>query len=200
MRAELFGKRRCGTELLTLSIASHLRHGGAFAMEYSRGFAKMNVKRQQPKRVPGGRGTKTAIQRHDLYRLANEQLKSAYAGGFYIECVSICESIIADRLESRLQFLRRETEQPTRISEIGKLLNQLGHIELPESLDLLATYEKIRVWSSARNEVIHQFVKITEKNQRLTPKGRARRAAKAARDGKSLMRQVSLLVRKHNKY
>ncbi len=160
----------------------------------------MNVKRQQPKRVPGGRGTKTAIQRHDLYRLANEQLKSAYAGGFYIECVSICESIIADRLESRLQFLRRETEQPTRISEIGKLLNQLGHIELPESLDLLATYEKIRVWSSARNEVIHQFVKITEKNQRLTPKGRARRAAKAARDGKSLMRQVSLLVRKHNKY
>lgn len=160
----------------------------------------MQEKRQQPKRLEGGKGTNTSLQRRELYRLANEQLNAAYNNGFYIECVSICESIIADRLEARLQFLRRKTDQPTRISEVGKLLNQLGHIEPSESLDLLVTYEQIRAWSSSRNEVIHQFVKITENNFRLTPKARERRSAKAARDGRVLMRKIASLVRKHNKY
>lgn len=70
----------------------------------------MSEARKHPERLTGGKGTKASLQRQELYRLANEQLEAAYSNGFYIECVSICESIIADRLEARLQFLRRATD------------------------------------------------------------------------------------------
>lgn len=141
-----------------------------------------------------------ARQRYELYKLANEQLNSAYEAGFYIECVSICESIIADRIEARLQFLRRGTDKRSHIDSLGRLLKQIEDIEANDQADLREVYQAIREWLKARNATIHQFVKVTEGNQQFDGEGRMKQAKTAARDGKVLMKLISKLVKKHNKW
>ncbi len=158
------------------------------------------TERRQPERLKGGQGTAVARQRYELYKLANEQLKSAYEAGFYIECVSICESIIADRIEARLQFLRRDTDKRSHIDSLGRLLKQVEDIEANDQTDLRDVYQAIREWLKARNATIHQFVKVTEGNHQFDGESRMRQAKTAARDGMKLMRSISALIRKHNKW
>lgn len=159
-----------------------------------------SMKKPHPKRLTGGEGTAIARQRYDLYKLANEQLKKAYEAGFFIECVSICESIISDRIEARLQYLRRGTDKPSHIDSLGRLLKQVEDIEPEDQIDLRAAYLSIRQWTDARNETIHQFVKVTDQNHQADAKDRIRQAKTAARDGKTLMKLISKLVKKHNKW
>jgi hypothetical protein len=156
--------------------------------------------KKQSQRLKGGKGTAVARQRYDLYKLANEQLKAAYDAGFYIECVSICESIIADRIEARLQFLRRDTEKPPYVASLGSLLKQVEDTRAEDKRDLIEAYDAIREWSKARNATIHQFVKVTDRNQQSNGDDRIRQARAAARNGIRLMRKVSALIRKYNKW
>lgn len=158
------------------------------------------AKKPHPKRLVGGEGTSVARQRYDLYKLANEQLKAAYEAGFYIECVSICESIISDRIEARLQFLRRATDKPSHIDSLGRLLKQVEDIESEDQTELRAAYVSIREWGNARNETIHQFVKVTDQNHYINGRDRVSQAKAAALNGMRLLRKISKLVRKHNKW
>jgi hypothetical protein len=158
------------------------------------------AKKPLPKRLLGGEGTAVARQRYDLYKLANEQLKAAYEAGFYIECVAICESIISDRIEARLQLLRRGTDKPSHIDSLGRLLKQIEDIESEDQTELRAAYVSIREWGNARNATIHQFVKVSDQNHQADAKDRIRQAKTAARDGKILMKLISKLVKKHNKW
>lgn len=158
------------------------------------------MKRTPAQRLEGGKGTTVARQRYELYRTANEQFKAAFEAGFYIECVSICESIISDRIEARLQFLRRGTEKPSHIDSLGRLLKQVEDIEPEDQIELRTAYASIREWGNARNETIHQFVKVTDQNRLANAKDRTRKAKTAARDGKALMKLISKLVKKHNRW
>lgn len=158
------------------------------------------MKKPHPERLAGGKGTTIASQRFNLYKLANEHLKKAYEAGFYIECVSICESIISDRIEARLQYLRRGTGKPSLIDSLGRLLKQVEDIEPEDQSELRAAYVATREWVSARNETIHQFVKVTDQNHLADGKDRVRQAKAAARSGMRLMRLISNLVRKYNKW
>jgi hypothetical protein len=158
------------------------------------------MKRTPPQRLEGGKGTTVARQRFELYRSANEQFKAAFEAGFYIECVSICESIISDRLEARLQFLRRGTDKPSHIDSLGRLLKQVEDIEPEDMTELRAAYLAIREWGTARNETIHQFVKVTDQNRLANAKDRINQAKTAARDGKALMKLISKLVKKNNNW
>lgn len=159
-----------------------------------------SMKKPHSKRLTGGQGTDVAKQRYDLYKLANEQLKAAYDAGFYIECVSICESIISDRIEARLQFLRRGTDKPSHIDSLGRLLKQVTDIEPEDQVELRDAYTSIREWGNARNETIHQFVKVTDQNHLANAKDRTLKSKTAARDGKALMKLISKLVKKHNNW
>jgi hypothetical protein len=141
-----------------------------------------------------------ARQRSQLYGAASEQLKKAFEGGFYIECVAICESIITDRLEARLQFLSRDTTKLAPVLPIGHVLKAIKKSALEKEPDLLAIYEKISMWGHDRNEVIHQFVKRTDIDKRLSGKDRTEFSKETAKTGIELKNQISSLVRKHNKW
>jgi len=154
--------------------------------------------RTTPERLEGGRETPVARQRYELYKLANEQLKAAYEAGFFIECVSICESIIADRLEARIQYLQRGTDKPSNLDALGRLLKQLDALEDGSQMELTAAYQSIREWTKARNETIHQFVKVTSQNEHLDGTQRLKQSKLTAQQGVVLMRKISSLVRKYN--
>ena len=44
--------------------------------------------------------------RQAIYREAIDQYKKAIAAGFFLEATALAESLIADRMESRLSYLR----------------------------------------------------------------------------------------------
>lgn len=151
-------------------------------------------------RKDGGPNTEASRQRYELYKLAHEQYKRAFANGFFLECVCICDSIIADRLEARLQFLDKDRNEPTHVAALGPLLKDLKRKEMPDELDLLAVYSDINDWSQDRNKVAHQFVKVTDGNGGLSIKKRLAFARKAAREGMKLANRIKRLVQKKNKW
>jgi hypothetical protein len=151
-------------------------------------------------RKDGGPNTEASRQRYELYKLAHEQYKRAYANGFFLECVCICDSIIADRLEARLQFLDKDRNEPTHVAALGPLLRDLKRKEMADELDLLAVYSDINDWSQDRNKVAHQFVKVTDGNESLSIKKRLAFARKTAREGMKLANRIKRLVQKKNKW
>jgi flagellar capping protein FliD len=79
-------------------------------------------------------------------------------------------------------------------------LKQVEDIEADDQVDLREVYQAVREWLKARNATIHQFVKVTEGNQQFDGESRMKQAKTAARDGMKLMRSISALIRKHNKW
>jgi hypothetical protein len=152
------------------------------------------------RRKDGGPNTEASRQRYELYKLAHEQYKRAYANGFFLECVCICDSIIADRLEARLQFLDQDRNEPTHIAALGPLLKDLDRKEVRDESDLLEVYSDIRTWSQKRNKVAHQFVKVTDGNEGLSIKKRLAFARKTAKEGMGLANRIKRLVQKKNKW
>jgi hypothetical protein len=151
-------------------------------------------------RSKGGAGTAVAQARYQLYKAANEQLKSAYELGFYIECVSICETIIADRLEARIQFLARESDDPTHLRTAAQAARRLLDIEPAENADLRELYASVVAWSADRNAVVHQFVKVADGDGQVSAEERAAHAKRTAASGRKIMRASSRLIKKHNRY
>ena len=61
---------------------------------------------KKPKyRADGGPENSNGEKRRELYSKAIRKAKSAHKNRFFIEAISIWESIIADRLEARRQYL-----------------------------------------------------------------------------------------------
>ncbi len=156
--------------------------------------------KEKKKRLSGGRGTDVARQRYALYRVANERLKAAYEAGFFIECVTICESIISDRLEARLQFLTRKTTKLAPVLSLGYTLAAIKKPGVETEAELIAVYGAVSVWAEDRNRVVHQFVKRTSNDEVLSPEERIKDGMKTAQKGLALMRKISALVRKYNKW
>lgn len=152
------------------------------------------------RRKDGGPNTEASRQRYELYKLAHAQYKLAYANGFFLECVCICDSIIADRLEARLQCLDQDRNEPTHIAALGPLLKDLKRKEMQDELDLLEVYSDIDDWRNKRNQVAHQFVKVTDGNEKLSIKKRLAYARKTASEGMKLVNRIKRLVQKKNKW
>ena len=53
-------------------------------------------------------GNGYGTRRRMLYESARDQIERSIQSGIYGEAMALCESILADRLESRLSFLRNK--------------------------------------------------------------------------------------------
>ena len=81
--------------------------------------------------------------------------REALEKGFYLEAITIAESLIADRLESRAVFLGKNDAM---FSTIGKLCGKLEDDD-PILSDLLPS---IRDWADGRNKALHALAKIED--------------------------------------
>lgn len=114
----------------------------------------------------------------DRYKAAFERINSAINDGHPFEAVTLCESIISDRLLSNVKGRRVYTG--------GRLNDLVGRANLPDKLRA-----DLGKWRKQRNIVIHEFVK-TEPGE--SPNKSVEEALKdverAAREGKKLAREV----------
>lgn len=113
----------------------------------------MNVSRRRAISTPG---SATGKLRYGLYKAAYDQIKSAITHGFHLEAITLVESLISDRLESRLSFLKQADFS---FKTLGTLITETGKIETDPELKSLVT-QRLNKWRRDRNAAIHEMVKL----------------------------------------
>lgn len=137
------------------------------------------------------------------YREAWAQIKLASRNGYFLEAVTIEESIISDRL---LSFLEKRFGLALKDATKGNF-NQMiqkwydiaidRHAGVTDEIEALnALNERLHVWRSGRNEVVHGMVK-SKASQHEDHIDNFLLAAEAhARSGEKLAREVDAWVRR----
>lgn len=116
--------------------------------------------------------SKIASQRKETLAAAYSWIKYAISSGFYIEAITIIESLISDRLESRLSFIMNKNigfQNPTNLIE--KMISEENkQTNVDEELLKLLKNENIKPmsdlssWVKQRNEVVHELAKLEADN------------------------------------
>jgi hypothetical protein len=96
------------------------------------------------------------IDRYEIIKSALSRFNTAFGHSFFLEATALIESLICDRLESRIGEL---TQNPVEFGTLGDLLKKLNSIET--EVELKNIMNKILYqWAGKRNIVIHQAAKI----------------------------------------
>ena len=107
-------------------------------------------------------GNAVGKQRQELYRHAVVQINEALKNGFFLEAIAIEESLIADRLESRLsQLLGRDYSHRT----LKNLSDVVEREETDQALRDIVLND-LNPWRLSRNSAIHEMVKLAEGDTR----------------------------------
>lgn len=96
--------------------------------------------------------------RYNIYREAYRRIKQAIDNGYYLEAITLIESLISDRLESRVSFILKEDYS---FRTLGELIPKIVKYEPNNDLKILVTTE-LNEWRMQRNKALHQMVKIQE--------------------------------------
>ena len=168
-----------------------------------------SVQQAKVRSVNTGRSSPVAKARQELYRHCTVQVNNAIAKGFYLEAIALLESMITDRLESRISAIHGQDETYRKFRTIGFLLHGRGNKhdhakriagllseELNEPEDLVIKYQEVRQWSKDRNSCMHQMVKLGGKSF-LAWNERVAHAKNTAEVGYKLFRELSKLVDTH---
>jgi hypothetical protein len=96
------------------------------------------------------------IDKYEIMKSAISRFNTAIEHSFFLEATALIESLICDRLESRIGEL---THKPVEFGTLGDLLKKLNNIETDVELKTI-TNKILYQWAGKRNIVIHQAVKI----------------------------------------
>jgi hypothetical protein len=119
----------------------------------------MTNKTQKQKRIRAVAGSEQGVgmQRYRLYQRAWDQIGTAVQSGFYLEAITLIESLISDRLESRARYL---TGDDHGFQNLGPLLKVVRATD--RDPDFLEAYKAIDKWRDSRNGAMHEVVKFEQ--------------------------------------
>lgn len=123
--------------------------------------------------------------RYQLFMRAKRQIESSMAAGHYCEVIALCESVIADRLESRLSFL---TQHNVGFQTLGRLLPDLKQVETDEAISSLL--EELDQWRTQRNRALHELVKVEDGIPHTSWEDRIERLGQDAQWGYDLLKKL----------
>jgi hypothetical protein len=98
----------------------------------------------------------TGVERYEIIKSAISRFNTAIEHSFFLEATALIESLICDRLESRVGEL---THKSVEFGTLGDLLKKLNSIETDIELKRIMN-SILYQWSRKRNIVIHQAAKI----------------------------------------
>ncbi len=96
------------------------------------------------------------IDRYEIIKLAMSRFNTAIEHSFFLEATALIESLICDRLESRIGEL---TDKSVEFGTLGDLLKKLNTIESDVELKYIMN-NILYKWAGKRNIVVHQAAKI----------------------------------------
>jgi len=120
-------------------------------------------------------------EKYEIIKAAISRYNTAIEHSFFLEATALTESLISDRLESRLGEL---IKGPVSFDTIGNLLNSLRKIETDFVLKEIMN-RQINNWCGDRNTVIHQAAKI-ELGKKKEWQDFIKQAEKTAKDGRKI--------------
>lgn len=138
-----------------------------------------------------------AQNRYEILKEVISRYNDAMKNGYYLEAVTLCESLITDRMESRYGELTKNDIEFNTLGNLRNLLN--GNTKNPK-VETDPTLENLynlicNAWASERNKAVHQAAKISK----LTPKdwnAFLTDAKKAAEDGMKYFRELDKELKK----
>ncbi len=128
--------------------------------------------------------------RYARYKYVLEQYKKAMENGFYLEAVTLMESIISDRLESRAAYL----EKTNGFETLGKLCNILSSDDTLKDI-----IPQVVEWKNGRNKVLHEMSKIDNTNVNEDFDNKYNSAKQLGEDGLDIFRKIDSIVTKNKK-
>lgn len=139
------------------------------------------------------------IKRYFLYKNTIEHVHKSINDGFYLEAITLIESMISDRLESRLGIKAESSKYD--FKPLGDLLAGIRKHETEiELLDLCALRSgKLYVWKNARNKYLHAMAKLEENDPNPDWKKRKEKSKEIAEEGFELFKEVRDLVSKYKR-
>ncbi len=136
--------------------------------------------------------------RYVMYKYAWDRYNEAYKAKYYIECIALVESLIADRMES----LANEISSSSKFSysTLEKLIAYLsGKNQAPLLTEsIIQTIGKIEVWKDGRNKAVHEMAKLSE-NLNETFEQKYGELSKIADTGRELFNELNNELRKIRK-
>ncbi|MDG1049004.1 MAG: hypothetical protein P8R46_02245 [Planctomycetota bacterium] len=133
-------------------------------------------------------------QKSRRYAFANERMKRAMEQGFYLEAITICESLISDRLLSSLD--RRHGVERNARAGLHRLINaHLDETLLDRSSQahgekLTDIFSALRIWKDKRNELLHGIAKCLPGDEVHSGPVLMERSKVAAEEGLRLFRHL----------
>lgn len=143
----------------------------------------MPSKKQRAVATPG---SAAATQRYHLYSMAYSRISEAIDAGFYLEAITLIESIATDRLESRLTFL---TKTNCGFQNLGPLIQQIRATETDANLRTIIDQD-LDFWRVMRNEAVHEMAKL-EAGSTSTWEDRIQVLVIVATEGLSVLKNIS---------
>lgn len=98
----------------------------------------------------------TGKEKAEMMRRAISQYNLALKNGFFLEATTLMESLICNRLESRLTEL---TNREVKMDVLGSLCTNVIKSGEKDN-ELLKIIDEIIIWKDQRNEVLHEAAKI----------------------------------------
>lgn len=156
-----------------------------------------NTPKEKKKRAVNLPNNQVGQQRHDIYRHALVWAKIALDKGFNLEAITLVESLISDRLESRLSHLLGEDFS---FKTLGGLIKTIKEKETDLQLRELVLTD-LDKWRNDRNSAIHEMVKLADGDTR-SWQDRMDTLVPAANIGFELFKKIDARVRsiKHFKH
>jgi hypothetical protein len=132
----------------------------------------------------------TGNTRYLLYRKGISRINDSINSGYYLEAITLCESLIADRLESRLKFLTNTDKYS--FETLWNLQEGVRKYETDIGLISLINWN-LDSWRKDRNNALHAIAKLEDKKIE-TWENRVERCKKVAKEGEAIRKEVFKIV------
>lgn len=127
-------------------------------------------------------------KRYELYKNVIERINQSCEQGFYLEAISLTESLIADRLESHMTFIKGKDFSFKTLERLIKEFKRHRADIGSKELSVLVEFE-LDVWREKCHCALHEMAKIDVSNME-TWEQKSKDLAQIAHEGFVLFRQI----------
>jgi uncharacterized protein (DUF342 family) len=151
-------------------------------------------------RVVGGKGSDAGLVRHELYKVAWERYNEAMSAGFYLEAITLVDSVITDRIEAYTQYLMHYEEKHQQVTSLANAMAAMDIAREERQIPTDAEYKNMRaevsLFYEGRNKAVHNFAILSNADAEMTADDRLKEAQETARKGRDVFNLVKSYTRK----
>ena len=151
-------------------------------------------------RVIGGKGSDAGTTRHELYKAAWSRYNEAMSAGFYLEAITIVDSVITDRIEAYTLHLMHFDDKHQQVESLGNAMAALNIARQDRQITDDAEYKAVRKavtkFYEGRNQAVHNFVILNNANAQMSVEDRIKQAKGIAEFGREVFNLVNAFTKK----